>query len=107
MVSICAQARAAAHIGQGSIVTYIVQPFKYFPPNHEEAEVKAIISACALTSLSFSVWLYPREIFFSPPTTMPARMVISSFSSERPACFSAFFIKSSKKKGPPIHYNEN
>ena len=52
-----AHANAAAHIGHGSTVTYRVQSLRCFPPMASVADVRAIISACAVGSLSLSVML--------------------------------------------------
>ena len=42
-MSICDQNKAPPHITHGSIVTYMVHPFKYFPPRNSAAEVIACV----------------------------------------------------------------
>lgn len=87
----CAHAKAPAHMVQGSMVTYRVHSFKYLPPKYELAMVTASISACAVTSFSFSVSLCALAIILSLHTTM-APMGISPSSAACLASANAFCI---------------
>ena len=73
MRPIWAQQRAAAHMGQGSTVTYKVQSLRYLPPIASVAAVRAIIYAWAVGSERRSVMLWPRAMM-RPRHTMTAPM---------------------------------
>src|SRR6185312_1807289 len=60
---------APAHIAHGSSVTYSVQPSSLQLPSTRDASRIAIISACAVASLSRCVLLAPRPTISSPRTT--------------------------------------
>ena len=91
-ILIWAQYKAAAHIGQGSMLTYKVQFVKYFELKYAHAEVIAIISAWAVASFKSSVWLWVLVIIFSSQT-MTAPTGTSPLENAISAIKSAFFIK--------------
>ncbi len=88
-------------IGQGSSVTYIVQPLSRQSPTCAAAAVNASISAWAVGSLSFSRWLYPRPMM-RPADTTTAPMGISSSSAARSASRSAARMNFSSTAGSEV-----
>lgn len=94
---ICDQPSAPAHIGHGSTVTYRVQLGRYLPPIVFAAAVMACISACAVTSFSFSVRLCDLAITLLL-LTMIAPIGISSCSSAFLASCRAIRMKYSSLK---------
>ena len=88
MRPIWAQFRAAAHIGQGSTVTYKVASFKYLPPRASVAAVMAIISAWAVGSWRVSVRLCPFPMM-RPLHTTTAPMGTSPSAAAARASFKA------------------
>lgn len=95
----CAQHIAAAHIGQGSTVTYSVHPVRYLPPIASHADVMAIISAWAVGSWRRSVMLCPLAIM-RPRQTMTAPMGTSP--SAEAACASRKASRMNNSSGSTI-----
>ena len=91
---------APAHIGQGSSVTYSVQPLSLHPPKVEQALSIASISACAVAFFSFSRRLYALEITSPLPFTTIAPTGISPIFAASLARESAIFFSHTAKTGP-------
>lgn len=88
-------------MGHGSLVTYRVQPSSRQSPRASWAAVRAIISACAVASLSVSTWFQPRAITW-PSLTTTAPMGTSPLARAFLASFIAWRMNHSSEPGISI-----